>query len=154
MSRTGIRCAPLFASLALLACGEPALVGEECVDSADCDEGLSCFEHEGAEVSPVCMADCDLSATRRCDEGQVCTRATGTDRPEDLGVCYLGGTTAVGEACTGNLECEAGAICVDTGDVQACFVACDTEDGAACAEGETCAPLEDMGTNGFCQSGA
>jgi hypothetical protein len=121
------------------------------VDSADCDEGLSCFEHEGAELSPVCMADCDLTTTRLCDDGTVCTRASGPERPEDLGVCYLGGATEVGAPCTGNLECVAGAICVDTGDTQACFRACRTDDGAACEANETCAPLEMMGTNGFCQ---
>jgi hypothetical protein len=151
VSRTGIRRALLLASLALAACTDPALVGEECTDSADCDEELSCFEHEGAAISPVCMADCDLSTTRLCDDGTVCTVATGPSRPAGVGVCYLGGTTDVGSPCTGNLECVAGAICVDTGDTQACFRACSTDDGSACEEGEACTALEMMGTNGFCQ---
>jgi hypothetical protein len=97
------------------------------------------------------MPDCDLTTTRVCADGEVCTRATGPDRPADLGVCYFGGATAVGSACTSNLECELGSICVSVGATQSCFRACNTDDGSACEETETCSPLEDMGTNGFCE---
>lgn len=142
----------LTVALAAVGCTSAADVGEACTDSADCLGGLSCFIHEGASVSPVCMSDCDLTMTRLCEGGAVCTPATGAGRPENLGVCYLGGTTAVGQACTGNLECVRGAICVSTGGAQQCYRACRTSDMMACPAGETCTPLEGAGTNGFCQA--
>ena len=153
MIRSGIRLWLCFASLALAACGAPVDVGETCADTADCIEGLSCFEHVGADPSPVCMPDCTLGASRFCDNGAVCTRAIGADRPADQGVCYLGGTVAVGSDCADNLECVRGAICVARGalDAQLCFRACSTDDAAACEEGETCSPLAEMDTNGFCE---
>lgn len=146
-------------SLSLLAaCTEPALVGEGCSDSTDCEVAASCFEHDGAEVTPVCMMDCDLTTTRVCADGSVCTSVTTPDRPANLGVCYLGGTTAIGSSCTRNLECARGSICVDltptitTDAEQYCFRACRTDDTAGCAATETCNALEAMGVNGFCQT--
>ena len=141
-----------FTALAAAGCSDPAEAGQECADSADCAEGLSCFEHAGAAVSPVCMPDCDLATTRLCGDGAVCTRATGPDRPAELGVCYLGGTTATGSECSTNLECELGSICVMVEGAQSCYRACSTEDATTCGDGETCSPLEAMGTNGFCES--
>ncbi|MFK7987673.1 MAG: hypothetical protein AB8I08_16770 [Sandaracinaceae bacterium] len=134
-------------------CTAAALAGEECVDSADCDEGLSCFNHQGAATSPVCMPDCDLETTRLCGDGTVCTTVAetpGIDRPANLGVCYLGGTTAVGSACTTNLECTSGSICVNVSGAQTCYPACLTTDDM-CAAGSSCVGLEDMGDNGFCE---
>lgn len=149
---------PLFVVFSLLAaCTEPAPLGEVCADTADCVEGSSCFDHDGAETTPVCMADCDLSTVRICDDGTVCTVATGPDRPSTLGVCYLGGTVAIGSACTRNLECTGGSICVDltptiaTDAEQYCFQACRTDDATGCDATETCNALEGMGVNGFCQ---
>lgn len=137
----------------LVGCSSAADVGDPCTDTADCLGGLSCMVHEGAEVTPVCMSDCDITTTRLCEGGAVCTPAMGAGRPANLGVCYLGGTTAVGQACTGNLQCVRGSICVSTGGAQQCYRACTTTDGAGCEAGETCSALEGMGTNGFCVSG-
>lgn len=163
MFRTGIRCAALYASLSLVACGSPAMVSEECAASADCEEGLSCFTHAGSDTN-LCMADCDLTMTRLCEGGLVCTGHDSATRPAELGVCYLGGTTAVGESCTGNLECEAGAICICTAATDAecmtmpetfqhCYRACSVGDDT-CETGEVCVGLEGMGDNGFCQPSA
>jgi hypothetical protein len=141
-------------SLAFAACTSPADVGEECTDSADCMEGLSCFEHFGMAVSPVCMRDCDLDAVRLCEDGAVCLETDSTGgRPADLGVCYLGGSVAVGSACNGNLECVSGAVCVSVGGAQSCYEACSTDASGQCGKGEVCSPLTDMGTNGFCEVG-
>lgn len=152
MSR--IRLALAIASLPLLAAcsSTPAMTGEMCVDSADCELGLSCVEHQGAELSPVCMADCDRTMVRLCPGGEVCTPplAGGPARDPNLGFCYLGGSTAVGDPCEGPLQCVRGAICVELSGDQSCYRACDTEDGSACEAGETCTELMDMGTNGFC----
>ena len=57
----------------------------------------------------------------------------------------------MGSACTTNLECERGSICVSVAGSQACYRACNTDDGAPCDDSEVCSPLEDMGTNGFCE---
>lgn len=160
MFRTGIRSASLFASLSIVACGSPAMIGDECTDNADCEEGLSCFEHELSDTN-VCMEDCDLTTTRLCEGGLVCTPHTEeTDRPPELGVCYLGGATPTGTTCQRNLECEPGSICVCTGTAtecmdepetfQQCYRACRLGD-STCDAGEVCTGLEGMGTNGFCQ---
>lgn len=152
---------PIASLLFALACSSsPAMMGESCVDTADCEVGLSCFEHEGAETSPVCMPDCDLATTRLCAGGEVCTPPdpSGPARDPNLGVCYLGGTTEVGGDCTSDpdrpgvasLTCVRGAICVEVSDAFNCYRACDTADGSACDASETCTALEAMGTNGFC----
>lgn len=134
------------------ACTSPANVGEECTDTSDCKGGLSCIAQGSAADAPtVCMTDCDLTMTRLCDDGSVCTTVLSPGRDPNVGVCYLGGTTGVGSPCTANLECERGAICVDTGDMQACYRACSTDTGG-CPSGETCAPLTGAGTDGFCQA--
>lgn len=143
----------LIPVLALSACVDPGEISEACSDSADCAEGLRCFERRGAEMSPVCMAGCDADATRICDDGSACIGAVGPDmEPLDEDVCYLGGTVAIGEACEGTLDCAAGGICVDTGTEQSCFHACFTDAESPCAAGEECTALMDMGNKGFCQA--
>lgn len=139
----------LLIALGLAGCTTPAELGEPCVDSADCAAGLSCIVlmHEDARV---CMPDCDLTTTRLCDDGAVCTPVASVGRPAELGVCYLGGTTAVGSPCTAPLACVRGALCVVAGDQQVCRRACRT-DGSECDASEVCTPLENMGTNGFCE---
>ncbi len=134
------------------ACTSPADVGEPCTDTADCKGGLSCIAQGSATDAPtVCMTDCDLTMTRLCDGGEVCTTVLSAGRDPNLGVCYLGGATAIGAACTANLECVAGAICVSTGGTQACYRACSTDE-SDCGGAETCVGLSGMGTAGFCQA--
>lgn len=161
MTPSGIRALCVIASfwtLAMVGCTEPALVGEECVDSADCDEGLGCFEHLGAAVTPVCMADCDMTTALTCADGSACIQALNPDgTSREAEVCYLGGSVAVGESCLNGgtattLVCEQGSICVVTGDTATCRVPCFIDDADGCAEGETCESLA-SGT-GFCLPGA
>jgi hypothetical protein len=137
------------------ACTNPAAVGDPCIDTSDCKNGLSCIgQGSGADAPTVCMTDCDLTMTRLCDDGSVCTAVSDSpDRPADLGVCYLGGTLGVGAPCTANGDCGRGTICVSTSDgMQACAGACETTMSGQCAASETCTPLTDMGTAGFCQA--
>lgn len=132
--------------LGIAACSsDPGLLGQECVDSADCDAGLSCFNRPGGAITPVCMMDCDLATTRVCSDGSVCLMREGGG----AGVCYLGGTTAVGAACDGALDCVAGSVCVNSGGATSCFRACVVGDGARCQAGETCSAL--MSGDGFCE---
>jgi hypothetical protein len=126
----------------------PAEVGEACDVSSDCVDGASCFDHEGATVSPVCMTDCDLDGVRLCVDDSVCTRAEGPDRPADLGVCYHGGDVAEGSACRNDLECVRGTVCAIEGATQTCRAACST-DNDTCTAGE-CLPIDGVGTDGFC----
>ena len=135
------------------ACTNPAAVAEPCVDSSDCDSGLTCISQSSAEPANVCMTDCDLDSVRVCADGSVCTPVMdgAPDRPANLGVCYLGGTVPVGDACGRNVQCEQGAVCVLIAEAQSCFTACVVDDGSACAEGEVCTALESMGNRGFCQ---
>lgn len=132
---------------AIAGCGNPpGVVGDECMDGADCDTGLSCFNRPGAAVTPVCMQDCDPAASPLCADGTVCLERVGGG----AGVCYLGGTGANGSACTGATDCRAGSICVDAGAGTVCATACVVGDGSQCATGETCSALTSGG--GFCEA--
>ena len=137
--------AMIVSAMLIVGCASPGIVGDECVNSADCDLGLSCFNRPGAAITPVCMEDCDMSSTRVCSDGTVCLARDGGGS----GVCYLGGMTAIGGACTGALDCESGAICVSSGGATSCFRACVVGDDSLCATGETCAAL--MSGDGFCE---
>lgn len=141
-----IFCALLFC---FAGCTSPADVGEPCADSADCMEDLSCFARGDENV---CMRDCDYEGERFCEDGSVCTMATGPGRPADLGVCYLGGTTAVGSPCETNLECVQGSVCVDNDGAQTCYRACTVGVEGDCETGEVCSMLEAMGDRGFCEA--
>lgn len=156
----------LLISLASLsiACTNPLDVGEECNDTAQCMEGMSCIYGDASRTSAVCMLDCTVASTRLCDGGQVCIPAElGDGTPREFGVCFLGGPTPAGEACVDSFECALGALCIGQNplgaagdpiecprDTCACLVSCDTADGSNCAEGDTCTALLDMGTNGYC----
>ncbi len=143
----------LLSAFAFTACSDPAQLGEPCADTADCADDLRCFERRGAEVTQVCMAGCDADTVRICTDGSACIGAVDSDMvPLDEDVCYLGGPVALGELCTGTLDCAAGGLCIDTGTEQRCFQACFTDDAAGCPTGETCAPLQMMGNKGFCQA--
>ena len=137
-------------SLTLLACSSPLAVGEECSDSADCMEGLSCFFSSSDMSQSVCMSDCDDTTMRLCAGGEVCIPAASMGVPREAEVCFLGGATEIGSPCADSLACVRGALCVVTGTDQVCARACSTDDGSACAATETCEALAGMGTKGFC----
>lgn len=144
------RDAALIAVFVLAGCTSPLAVGEPCSDSSDCVEGTSCFFTSSAMDQSVCMSDCDETSTRLCGGGEVCIPAASMGIPRELGVCFLGGTTAVGSPCVDTFDCSLGSQCVMVGDVQSCFRACSTDDGSACEATETCEPLVGMGTKGYC----
>ncbi|MGF1468291.1 MAG: hypothetical protein ACFCGT_19385 [Sandaracinaceae bacterium] len=144
--------AALVGAILLMGCSSPpGDVGEACRTSDNCLEGLTCTDRAGAEVTPVCMADCDPSTDRLCSDGTVCI---GFEDEEELegGVCYLGGETAIGAPCELATDCVPGAVCVLDGatDEQTCFGACRTDDDT-CPEGESCQAVEDSDFAGFCR---
>jgi len=137
-------------AFALLACSSPLAVGEECSDSGDCMEGLSCFFASGDMSQSVCMADCDDTMMRLCDGGEVCIPAALMGVPREEEVCFLGGSAAIGSPCTDTLDCVRGSLCVVTGANQVCAAACSTDGSTPCAGTDTCEALAGMGTKGFC----
>lgn len=139
----------LLALFALVpACTSPAQLGEPCTDSDDCAGGLSCITvGDPDEGTYVCMSDCDLTMTRLCEGGEVCTDPLATSRPENLGICFLGGDTPIGSPCAENWECVRGSQCIQPAGV--CRRACSTESTSGCDAGEMCTMLS--GTAGFCE---
>ena len=136
--------------LVLAGCTTPLIVGEECTDSSDCEDGLSCFFSDSTMTTARCMQDCDDTMMRLCSGGEVCLRTARMGLPREEEVCFLGGSTPVGSPCVDVFECAVGAICVIDGTDQSCFRACDSSDGTACQVTETCEALMGMGTNGYC----
>lgn len=141
-------------------CTEPQPVGGECSDSADCDDELTCIDIP--DVGPQCMQDCSRSVVRICGGGEVCMGTdplSNPDRPEDLGICFLGGSRAENETCESNPECAIGLICACTNStdcgatprvfrcVRACRVGMEEEH---CEEGEACELLDETLENGYC----
>lgn len=124
--------------------GPDGEVGDPCIRTTDCGIGLSCVNRPGAAITPVCMADCDRTITRVCAEGSVCVMRTSGGG----GICYLGGTTPVGGACTNTVQCEAGSVCVTDGGATSCFRACIVGDGSRCLAGEMCSAL--TSGDGYC----
>lgn len=139
----------LTATLALLgACTSPAEVGQPCTDSADCVAGASCISIGDPEEGVyVCMSDCDLTMERLCEGGEVCTDPIASSRPENLGICFLGGDTPIGSPCSENWECVRGSQCILPAGV--CRRACTTDSTSGCEAGEVCTML--AGTAGFCE---
>ena len=149
----------LFISLSVVAlvapgCVGPAMVGQPCVDNADCDGITSCIERPGMDPAFVCMLDCDLTMERLCATGEVCTPAVPEPpamRDPNLGICQLGGNVAVGMPCDLENACVPGAICVARSDVtpstQNCHRACDTDGSVPCDATQVCFALTG-GTSG------
>lgn len=150
----------------LAACTEPAELGGACVNSADCVDGLRCtLVGRDPEGDSLCMATCDRTLTRRCDDGSACIGSMDSEMiPLDDDVCYLGGTTPIEQECVGTLDCARGAMCIQIMDAPTgepdcdigsgrcfCYQVCVVGDSADCPTGTTCQPLDGEGSNGFCQ---
>ncbi|MBX3272465.1 MAG: hypothetical protein KF729_19555 [Sandaracinaceae bacterium] len=148
------RLALALAAFALAACNSPLAIGDECSDSVDCMEGTSCFHTDSTMTRSVCMADCDQTTTHICATGELCLAATLMGAPRELGVCFLGGETLVGGACTDTFECARGSLCVDVGGTRTCYRACRTDDTTRCLATERCEGLVGMGMNGYCAPAA
>ncbi len=152
-----LRLALLACAALLPACTSPAEVGAPCTDSADCAGGLSCISTSDPEVF-VCMPDCDLTMERLCDGGEVCIdpppTGGGTSRPENLGICYLGGDVSAGDPCVDTSECERGSQCIDQGGTTTCQRACTVGAEGGCGAGETCVMVSGAVTPnaGVCQT--
>lgn len=147
-----VRPAPWFIFFFVAAgCASPLMKGQECTDSADCEVGLSCILSDSTMTTAACMEDCDLTTTRVCSGGEVCTPALSMDVPRDAGICLLGGSTPEGSPCVDIFECVIGSICVTAGAEQSCFRACGTaDDPSRCPSSETCELLGGTGTQGYC----
>ena len=119
--------------------------GDACTASNSCGTGLSCVAD--ATGSPRCMLDC-VATTATCDDGAACVSTGGSDA-----VCWLGGATVRGAACTGGLQCERGAVCVTAaGAVSAtCEQACEPPSAEFCGLGQVCSAT--AGGGGFCATG-
>jgi hypothetical protein len=71
-----------------------------------------------------------------CGEGSWCPPTELTGRPRE---CVATGAHAVGDACSGPLDCVADSSCFDFGGGPACAALCPASSvGEACAEGVTC----------------
>ncbi len=107
-------------------------VGEVCNGPRDCVDEALCV---GAKAGGfLCMAECDARYSV-CDAG-VCLALT--PRPESI--CYIGGTVAVGQDCSTNLDCVAGSLCIGTADTFLCTTACDDSHG--CRSDQHCRLLD------------
>ncbi|MBZ0115401.1 MAG: hypothetical protein K8H88_00295 [Sandaracinaceae bacterium] len=141
----------LFCVTLLGACASPVELGQECFDTSDCRGGLVCVDRPGATPASQCMTECDPATTRLCEGGLVCIEGDGPAP----GACYLGGTVAIGAACSetmASLDCAAGGVCVCRGSACTCERACRMDDMAAgCMTGEMCTLLGAAGTDGFCE---
>ena len=142
-----------LAAVLSVACTTPLEIGEECNDSSDCVEGLSCIFTSGEMTTSVCMADCDSAATVLCAGGEICIPATLMGVPREAGVCFLGGEGEVGATCTSTFDCTRGTLCVEiVGSGNSCRRPCDVGGGEpACQSTETCEPLVGVGSaRGYC----
>ncbi len=124
-----------------LGCALPG-EGEPCTDANKCDEGLTCVNN--ASDKPTCMRDCAVSDVT-CDDGLACVALSDSTTS---GVCWPGGSTALGETCTGGQQCTGGGICVNTGGGATCHQACKPPSTEFCQTGEICV---DSTGGGFCR---
>jgi hypothetical protein len=127
-------------------CGQ-GVTGRACVlGSTTCPSGWECAGPPGGPTH--CEQDCSLSETV-CHDGSFCI-ANGASPMG--GVCYLGGTTPIGQPCTDNTDCVRTGICIRSaiGGQAACFVGCNIDGTHGCPNGGTCQPT--TGTAGYCTS--
>lgn len=107
-------CLALVLCLALAGCGGSGN-GAPCTTDLDCQTSFLCVADPALSASR-CMRPCD-AAVRLCDDGSVCMDLAGGR------ACYPGGRIGFGEACTANLDCEAGTVCPASAGT--CRQACD-----------------------------
>lgn len=121
-----------------------------------------------AEVAPTCDPPCDPNACEQCVDGTCTTTCTGDTVCDGAGNCIAPRTSAIGEPCTSDTDCEEGYclteyragtpggyctmecgprdpcpegnLCVLAGQVRFCARQCDRE--TDCREGYTCLALE------------
>ena len=132
----------LVSALGCTSAGEGE-VGDVCERGSDCLAGLGCYERSGR--TPACMQRCAPAEMRVCDDGSVCTATT-----DGSGVCYLGGTLPLGEACAETVDCVVGAVCVEADGEARCRQACDLT-MPSCVAGTACQALSNGA--GYCASG-
>ena len=108
-----------------------AEVGEPCSAPNDCVESALCI---GATDGFLCMALCEQEYSV-CDPG-VCLPLT----PRPASICFIGGDVPIGGACSTNLDCAPGALCVGSDDTFVCAQACDATH--ACPQGRHCKTLD------------
>lgn len=101
-------------ALALVGCGGSGN-GARCATDLDCQTSFVCVADPSLAYAR-CMRPC-AEGVRLCDDGAVCMDLAGGR------ACYPGGPIAFGEACTVNLDCEAGTVCPSS--VGTCAQACD-----------------------------
>ncbi|MEZ4462268.1 MAG: hypothetical protein R3E66_21605 [bacterium] len=106
-------------------------VGEPCSAPDDCVEGALCI---GASEGFLCMALCTQEYAV-CDPG-VCLPLT----PRPASICFIGGDVPRGDACSTNLDCSPGSLCVGSDDTFVCAQACDATH--ACPDGRHCKTLD------------
>ncbi len=118
-------------------------IGTACRKDQDCNEGLMCETQDDANY---CTRHCDVNnIADACPAGMMC------DASDNGGVCKfamgkLAGGVKKGERCS-NASCEEGLVCGGS-DAQHvyCFSPCGSH--SACANGETCMPVDD--SRGLC----
>jgi hypothetical protein len=124
------------------ACGQ-SISGRACSADDPCPDTHHCIQDRLGDAR--CMADCSGDDRTLCSDGSFCATSTTGDM-----ICWLGGSTAIGSACTSNTECVRGGLCVGlaggTG-AALCFQGCNNV-GGTCPSGGTCQMT--LQGNGFC----
>lgn len=125
----------LAGALAVIGCGGANNVA--CTTDLDCQSTFVCVADPALDGAR-CMREC-AEEDRLCDDGSVCTAFAGGR------ACFPGGSVGVGEACTANLACEAGTVCVPS--LRRCLQACDGV-SPVCALTEIC--RDDATVGAYC----
>ena len=121
--------------------------GEPCVDSTECNSGLSCFKY-------VCRTICEPAAeSTGCPSDKLCHLPLevtdgdlyGTGRGVCLSRDPAGGN--IGDPCYADLACQVNLVCLHN---DRCVEVCNPENESSCpAANEYCMLQNDLGT-GFC----
>lgn len=103
---------------------------------------------------PQTAYDCDVAKQTGCKPKEACTPfadyPSDPCEPETYGsLCIPAGTGTQGTACTGQLSCAAGYICVITGAGTNCAKYCDLTSPSGCTDGLVCDSVDVSGV-GVC----